>query len=68
DLEGQVRTMIEWLGLEWDPACLDYTGNPRAVSTLSRWQVRQPVYQSSVERWRRYEKHLGALLELFPDV
>ncbi|MCZ6912502.1 MAG: sulfotransferase, partial [Proteobacteria bacterium] len=67
DLEGQVRTMIEWLGLEWDPACLDYTGNPRAVSTLSRWQVRQPVYQSSVERWRRYEKHLGALLELFPD-
>jgi hypothetical protein len=65
DLEGQVRSMIEWLGLEWDPACLDYTSNRRAVSTLSRWQVRQPVYRSSVERWRRYEKHLGALRELF---
>ena len=58
--------MIEWLGLEWDPACLAYTSNKRAVSTLSRWQVRQPVYQSSVERWRRYENHLGVLLEMFP--
>jgi len=67
DLEGQVRTMVEWLELEWDPACLDYTSNRRAVSTLSRWQVRQPVYQSSVERWRRYENHLGVLLELFPN-
>ncbi|MCZ6560541.1 MAG: sulfotransferase [Gammaproteobacteria bacterium] len=60
DLEGQVRPMIDWLGLEWDPACLDYTSNRRAVSTLSRWQVRQPVYRSSVGRWRRYENHLGA--------
>jgi len=67
DVEAQVRTMVEWLGLEWDPVCLDYTGNKRAVSTLSRWQVRQPVYQSSVDRWRRYESHLGVLLELFPD-
>ena len=66
DLEDQVRTMVEWLGLEWHPACLDYTSNKRAVSTLSRWQVRQPVYRSSVGRWRRYENHLGALLELFP--
>ncbi|GBF30122.1 hypothetical protein MnTg04_00058 [bacterium MnTg04] len=67
DLEGQVRIMVEWLDLEWDPACLDYTSNRRAVSTLSRWQVRQPVYQHSVERWRRYENHLGVLLELFPN-
>lgn len=65
DLEGQVRKMVEWLDLEWDPACLDFTNNRRPVSTLSRWQVRQPVYQSSVDRWRRYENHLGELLELF---
>ena len=65
DLEGRVRKMVEWLDLEWDPACLDFTNNRRPVSTLSRWQVRQPVYQSSVDRWRRYENHLGELLELF---
>jgi len=64
DLEAQARTMVEWLGLNWEPACLDYPRNERAVSTLSRWQVRQPVYQSSVERWRRYENHIGPLLEL----
>lgn len=61
DLEGQSRRLIEFLGLEWQPACVDFHLTERAVSTVSYWQVRQPLYQSSVGRWRNYEKHLGPL-------
>jgi len=63
DLEGEARRMIAHLGLEWNDACLDYHNTSRAVQTPSRWQVRQPIYKGSVERWRRYESQLGPLVE-----
>jgi tetratricopeptide (TPR) repeat protein len=62
DLEGESRRLIEFLGLDWEPACLDFHRTERTVATVSHWQVRQPLYQSSVGRWRNYERHLGALL------
>lgn len=61
NLEEQARSLISFLGLEWDPACLDYHQNDRRVNTPSRWQVRQPLYDKSVGRWRRYETHLDPL-------
>jgi tetratricopeptide (TPR) repeat protein len=61
DVEGVARKVIAWCGLEWDARCLDFQKNARRVATLSITQVRQPVYQSSVERWRNYEKHLEPL-------
>jgi tetratricopeptide (TPR) repeat protein len=61
DLEGESRRMIEFLGLDWDPACLDFHRTERTVATVSHWQVRQPIYTSSIGRWRHYEKHLGPL-------
>jgi tetratricopeptide (TPR) repeat protein len=61
DLEGQSRRLIEFLGLGWEPACMDFHRTERPVATVSYWQVRQPLYQSSVGRWRNYEKHLGPL-------
>lgn len=61
DLEPQVRGLLEFCGLPWDEACLHFQDNARAVSTASVYQVRQPVYRSAIGRWRRYEKHLGAL-------
>lgn len=61
DLEGESRRIIEFLGLEWEPACLDFHQTERTVATVSHWQVRQPLYSSSVGRWRKYEKHLGPL-------
>jgi hypothetical protein len=61
DLEGQSRRLIEFLGLDWEPACLDFHRTERMVATVSHWQVRQPIYTSSIGRWRRYEKHLGPL-------
>ena len=62
DQEKESRRLISFCGLEWDAACLDYASNSRRVSTLSRWQVRQPLYKSSVGRWKNYQDHLGALI------
>ncbi len=63
DLEGQSRRLIDFLGLPWEPACLDFHKTERPVLTASFWQVRQPLYSSSVGRWKNYESHLGPLLK-----
>jgi tetratricopeptide (TPR) repeat protein len=62
DLESESRRLIEFLGLDWEPACLDFHRTERTVATVSLWQVRQPLYKSSVGRWRNYERHLGPLM------
>jgi tetratricopeptide (TPR) repeat protein len=63
DLEGESRRLIEFLGLDWEPACLDFHKTERPVRTASGWQVRQPLFTRSVGRWRKYERHLGPLLQ-----
>jgi tetratricopeptide (TPR) repeat protein len=68
DLEGQSRRLIDFLGLEWDPACLEFHKTDRVVLSASQWQVRQPLYNRSVGRWRHYRKHLGPLLEGLKDL
>ncbi len=64
DLEGESRRLIEFLGLDWEPACLDFHRTERPIFTASSWQVRQPLFTHSVGRWRRYESHLGPLLDV----
>jgi tetratricopeptide (TPR) repeat protein len=67
DLEGQARRIIAHCGLEWDANCLDFHKTARPVRTSSITQVRRPIYDSSVGRWRAYEAFLGPLLaELAP--
>ena len=66
DPEPGTRRMVDFLGLEWDEACLRPEDNQRAVKTPSMWQVRQPVYKTSTERWRKYEPWLGEFAELMP--
>ncbi|MBI5451633.1 MAG: sulfotransferase [Gammaproteobacteria bacterium] len=61
DLEGQARRLIDHCGLPWDDACLAFHQAERSVITASVAQVRQPVYRSSLQRWRQYESHLGPL-------
>ena len=61
DPENQTRKLVEACGLGWDEACLSPHKTERGVKTASVTQVRQPVYTSSVERWRRYEKYLQPL-------
>ena len=65
DRERITREMIEFCGLPWDEACMKPEENTRSVKTPSVWQVRQPVYKTSMERWRKYEPWLGAFAELF---
>ncbi len=63
DKKIQIRRLIGYCGLEWDDACLESHKSSRSVKTASITQVRQPVYTSSVERWRHYEKHLQPLID-----
>jgi len=65
--EPVIRRIIAACGLAWYDACLHPECNPRAVKTPSKWQTRQPIYRSSVARWRRYEPWLGPLRALVDD-
>lgn len=67
DQEGWSRRMIEFTGLDWDEQCLRFFENRRLVATPSYDQVRQPLFTHSVERWRRYERHLEPLKQAFGD-
>ncbi len=59
--EPEIRRLLAALGLDWDPRCLEFYKAKRQVRTVSEWQVREPIHTRSVERWRRYEKHLEPL-------
>ena len=58
DLEGTARRLVDFCGLDWEPACLKFNEGNRAVRTISKVQVREPVYARSVVRWRHYERNL----------
>ena len=63
DIESQARRMLAFCGLPWDDACLAFYENKRPVSTASLYQVRQPLYRSSLGRWKAYADRLGPLLD-----
>jgi tetratricopeptide (TPR) repeat protein len=65
--EPVIRRIIAACGLAWHDACLRPEYNTRAVKTPSKWQTRQPIYRTSVARWRRYEPWLGPLRALVHD-
>ena len=65
--EPIIRRIIAACGLSWDDACLRPESNPRAVKTPSKWQTRQPIYRTSLARWRRFEPWLGSLSALIDD-
>ncbi len=63
DLDGQARAIVDHCGLEWEDACLAFHKTERQVHTASAVQVRQPIYRTSVGRWRHYENFLRPLME-----
>ncbi|MCP5371438.1 MAG: sulfotransferase [Hyphomicrobiales bacterium] len=67
DTEAQVRRLLAFCGLDWDPACLDFHRSTRAVATASALQVREPIHDRSVGRWRHYAAHIGPLLDALAD-
>jgi tetratricopeptide (TPR) repeat protein len=62
DQLGATRRLLDWIGLPWNDACLDFHKTDRLVRTASVAQVRQPIYTRSVARWKRYEAHLEPFL------
>jgi tetratricopeptide (TPR) repeat protein len=65
--EPVIRRILAACGLRWHDVCLRPESNPRAVKTPSKWQTRQPIYRTSVARWRRYEPWLGPLRALVDE-
>ena len=61
DLEGQVKRVLDFCGLPFESACLDYYNTERAVRTASSEQVRQPIYSSGVEQWTHFRPFLAEL-------
>jgi tetratricopeptide (TPR) repeat protein len=75
DTEGEVRRLLEFCGLPFEPATLKFYENDRAVRTASSQQVRQPIYREGIDQWRNFEpwleplrQSLGAVLDAYPDV
>lgn len=68
DVEGQARRVIDYLGLDWYDGVLEFYNTDRPVKTASATQVRKPIYTTSTNRWRKYEKYLGPLLEELGDI
>jgi hypothetical protein len=55
---------VDFVGLPWDPKCLDFHQTDRIVITASKWQVRQKIHSASSGRWRNYQKFAGPLMPL----
>ena len=63
DIETQARRILDYLGLPWDPVCLDFYKTERTVKTASVNQVRQPIYSSSSGRWKKHAEQLQPLID-----
>jgi hypothetical protein len=68
DTESEVRALLDHLGLDFEPSCLNFHETERAVRTASSEQVRQPIYREATEEWQRYEAHLAPLKDALGDV
>ena len=64
DTEITSKKMIDFCELEWDERCLKFYKTKRNINTASQWQVRQPIYKTSLDKWKRYDKHIGILKEI----
>jgi tetratricopeptide (TPR) repeat protein len=67
DVERNVRRILEFCGLEFEPACLEFYKTERSVRTASSEQVRQPIFRDGLFQWRNYEPWLGPLKESLDD-
>ncbi len=67
DLEGGVRRLLDYLGLPFDPACLDFHSSQRAVHTISAGQVRKPINRGGIGQWKPFGQWLGPLREALGD-
>jgi len=64
DQERVSKRLIDYLGLDWDEKCIDFHNNERNVMSPSNMQVRQPMYKTSMNKWKNYEKHIQPLINV----
>ena len=62
--EEEIKNILKYLDLDWDENCLNFHKNKRSVSTASLAQVRKPIYNSSVEKWKNYNLELTSLVKM----
>ena len=74
DTEAEIRALLDYCGLEFEPQVLEFYKTERAVRTPSSEQVSRPIYREATDEWRSYERYLGPLkaalgpvLEAYPD-
>ena len=68
DTETEIRRLLDYCGLDFEPGCLEFYNTERAVRTPSSEQVRRPIYREATEEWRAYDAHLGSLKESLGSV
>ena len=68
DFDNQVRRLLNYCGLPWQDACVNFHETDRPVRTASSEQVRQPIYAKSIHFWRNYAAHLGDLIDVLVPV
>lgn len=61
DPEAEARRLLKWCGLPWEASVLDFHSSKVASSTASAAQIRQPIYTSSIQKWRHYDRQLTPL-------
>ncbi|HVO47604.1 MAG TPA: sulfotransferase [Steroidobacteraceae bacterium] len=67
DLEGNVRRILDFCGLEFEPACVEFYKTERSIRTASSEQVRQPIFREGLDQWKNYEPWLGPLKDALGD-
>ena len=67
DLEGNVRRILDFCGLEFEPSCVEFYKNERSVRTASSEQVRRPIFREGLDQWKNFEPWLGELKEALGD-
>jgi hypothetical protein len=67
DLEGNVRRMLDFCGLEFEATCVDFHKTERSVRTASSEQVRQPIFREGLDQWKHYEPWLKPLKDALGD-
>ncbi|HVW67931.1 MAG TPA: sulfotransferase, partial [Steroidobacteraceae bacterium] len=68
DLEGTVRRLLEFCGLPFEPACLEFYKTERSVRTASSEQVRRPIFKEGLDQWRNFEPWLGPLKDALGEL
>ncbi len=63
DTETEAKKLIDFIGLKWDPKCLEFHKSDRPVKTASVAQVRKPIYKTAVKRWKKYGSGLQPLID-----